>query len=34
VLIDATRGLTGLLAMAAGCVIGGALFARWTQRSS
>lgn len=32
VLIDATRSLTGLLAMAAGCAVGGALFARWTQR--
>lgn len=31
VLIDATRGLPGLLAMAAGCVAGGALFARWTS---
>jgi hypothetical protein len=31
VLIDATRGIMGLLAMAAGCVIGGALFARWTR---
>jgi hypothetical protein len=34
VLIDATRGITGLLAMAAGCVIGGALFARWTRPQS
>ncbi|MES0873784.1 hypothetical protein [Sinimarinibacterium thermocellulolyticum] len=31
VLIDATRSLAGLLAMAAGCVIGGALFAHWTR---
>ncbi len=32
VLIDATRGLFGLVCMAAGSVAGGALFARWTQR--
>lgn len=31
VLIDATRGVAGLLTMAAGCVVGGALFARWTR---
>ncbi len=31
VLIDATRSLAGLLAMTAGSVLGGALFARWTR---
>lgn len=31
VLIDATRSLEGLLSMAAGCVLGGALFAHWTR---
>ncbi|AMM24180.1 hypothetical protein [Variovorax sp. PAMC 28711] len=32
VLIDATRGLGGLLTMAAGSALGGALFARWTRK--
>ncbi len=32
VLIDATRGLAGLLTMAAGSALGGALFARWTRK--
>jgi hypothetical protein len=32
VFIDATRGLPGLLSMAAGSVLGGALYARWTDR--
>lgn len=32
VLIDATRGLGGLLAMAAGSAAGGALFAFWTRK--
>ena len=31
VLIDATRGLGGLLAIAAGSALGGALFAHWTR---
>ena len=31
VLIDATRGLVGLLAMAAGSALGGGLFAHWTR---
>lgn len=31
VLIDATRGVGGLLAMAAGSAAGGALFAGWTR---
>ena len=32
VLIDATRGPTGLWAMAAGSALGGALFAWWTRK--
>lgn len=32
VLIDATRSLAGLLTMAIGCAIGGALFAHWTRK--
>ena len=32
VLIDATRSLAGLLTMALGCVVAGALFAHWTRR--
>ncbi|WP_394003700.1 hypothetical protein ACF3M1_02700 [Luteimonas sp. WGS1318] len=31
VLIDATRGLAGLLGMAAGSALGGGLFAHWTR---
>ena len=31
VLIDATRGIDGLLAMAAGSLLGGAAFAWWTR---
>ena len=31
VLIDATRGLVGLLAIAAGSALGGGLFAHWTR---
>ena len=31
VLIDATRGLGGLMAMAIGSAAGGVLFARWTR---
>lgn len=31
VLIDATRGIGGLLAMAAGSLLAGAAFARWTR---
>lgn len=31
VFIDATRGLPGLLSMAFGSVLGGALYARWTR---
>ncbi|WP_101927490.1 MULTISPECIES: hypothetical protein [Luteimonas] len=33
VLIDATRGTAGLVAMALGSVAGGALFALWTRRA-
>ena len=33
VFIDATRGLPGLLSMATGSVLGGALYARWTARA-
>lgn len=32
VLIDATRGLVGLLAIAAGSALGGGLFAHWTRK--
>ncbi len=33
VFIDATRGLAGLSSMATGCLLGGALYARWTKRA-
>jgi hypothetical protein len=33
VFIDATRDLAGLSSMAAGCLLGGALYARWTRRA-